>query len=92
MTPESPTVPTARAHWASYRQRGHSPAEIVQLDSDVIAMLGFTTTVGTCIDCCTVLGTISDAQGHARDARHRVECDRRTAFTFAPTELFDGVR
>jgi hypothetical protein len=72
--------------------RDDQPAEIINLGDDLIVMIGFTTITAACIDCETVVATIAEAQAHARDARHRVECDRRSAFTFAPAELFDGVR
>ena len=77
---------------ASSAQRPGHPADIVPLGDGMIGMTGFGTVRARCIDCPAHFDTTTQAKAHVKGSRHRVECERRLAFTLAPAELFDGVR
>jgi hypothetical protein len=84
-----------RWRWSIIRRPAHRhdhPADILPVGDGIVAMSGFGTMRAKCIDCPAHFDTTTQAKAHARDARHRVECERRLAFTFAAAELFDGVR
>jgi len=68
------------------------PAEIEVLGEGLIAVMGSRSFRVGCLDCDAKFDTKDDVVAHVHGARHRVECDDRVAYTYAPAELLDGVR
>jgi hypothetical protein len=77
---------------ASPAQSPEHPADILPLGDEIVAMTEFGAMHAKCIDCPAHFDTTTEAKAHVKRTRHRVECERRLAFTVAPAELFDGVR
>jgi hypothetical protein len=73
-------------------RRYDRPTEIKVLDGGLIVLVGFRSVVASCLDCHSRFDTTDGAIAHVADSRHRVECDDRIAYTYAPGEVLDGVR